>query len=213
MDNTKKALLSVFCIVLLWSGIAPHDYFTWFLEVLPALLALLALALTWNRFRFSNFIYVVVCIHSVILMIGGHYTYAEVPVGYWIKDLFDFGRNHYDRLGHFAQGFTPALVMREVVIKREIIRGRGWRFFFIASAVLGLSAFYEFFEWWTALATGEAAAAFLGTQGDVWDTQWDMFMCMMGALTALVLFRGLHDRYLNARPEIAGSNVTRGRAV
>jgi putative membrane protein len=199
MDNTKKALLAVFFLVLLWSGVSPHDYFTWFLEVLPALLALLILAVTYGRFRFSNFIYVVICIHSVILMIGGHYTYAEVPLGYWMEALFNFSRNHYDRIGHFAQGFSPALVMREVVIRKEIIRGRGWQFFFITAAVLGFSAFYEFFEWWTALATGEAAEAFLGTQGDVWDTQWDMFMCMIGALSALILMRRLHDRHMNYR--------------
>ncbi len=196
MDKTKTVLLVIFFAFLAWSGISPHDYFTWFLEVIPAILALLILSATYTRFPFSNFIYLLICVHALVLMVGGHYTYAEVPFGYWMKEVFNFSRNHYDRIGHFAQGFVPALVVREVVIRRKIIRGEGWQYFFITAAVLGFSALYELFEWGTALATGEAANAFLGTQGDVWDTQWDMFMCLIGALTALIIMSKVQDNYL-----------------
>ncbi len=196
MDKTKTVLLVIFFAFLAWSCINPHDYFTWFLEVIPAILALLILSVTYTRFPFSNFIYLLICVHALVLMVGGHYTYAEVPFGYWMKEAFNFSRNHYDRIGHFAQGFVPALVVREVVIRRKIIRGEVWQYFFITAAVLGFSALYELFEWGTALATGEAANAFLGTQGDAWDTQWDMFMCLIGALTALIIMSKVQDNYL-----------------
>ena len=164
--------------VLVWSGIHPRDTFTWFLEVLPALLGVGILAATYSRFRFSLLVYVLISLHAVILMVGGHYTYAEMPVFNWLRDAFALSRNHYDRVGHFAQGFVPAIIAREVLL------------------CLAASADYEFFEWWVAVAVGQAADAFLGTQGDVWDTQWDMFMALIGAVTALLTLSGIHDRFL-----------------
>ena len=196
MDKTTKVLLIVFFAVLIWSGIKPHDYFTWFLEVIPALLALVILVTTFKKFQFSNFIYDLILFHSIILMIGGHYTYALTPIGFWIQDLFDFSRNHYDRFGHLMQGFVPALVAHELIIRKNIIPDRKWMAFFVVFTILGLSAFYEFFEWGMSLATGESATAFLGTQGDVWDTQWDMFMCFIGSVLALTFFSKIHDWYL-----------------
>lgn len=196
MDKTKKVMLAVFFIALIISGIKPHDYFTWFLEVVPALIALAILAATYKKFQFSNFIYGLILFHSIILMIGGHYTYALTPIGFWLQDFFDFSRNHYDRFGHLMQGFVPALVARELIIQKNIIPSRKWMNFFIIFTVLGFSAFYEFFEWGMSLATGESATAFLGTQGDIWDTQWDMFMCFIGSILALLTLSKLHDKYL-----------------
>lgn len=196
MDKTKKVYLAIFFIALIISGIKPHDYFTWFLEVVPALIALVILILTYKKFRFSNFIYGLILFHSIILMIGGHWTYAEVPFGYWIQDIFNFSRNHYDRFGHLMQGFVPTMIARELIIKNNLIPNRKWMNFFIIFTILGFSAFYEFFEWWTSLATGETANSFLGTQGDVWDTQWDMFMCLIGSISALLTLSKLHDKYL-----------------
>jgi len=196
MDKTKKIMLAIFFIALIISGIKPHDYFTWFLEVIPALLALAILAVTYKKFQFSNFIYGFILFHLIILIIGGHYTYALTPIGFWIQDLFDFSRNHYDRFGHLMQGFVPALVARELIIKKNIIPNRKWMAFFIVFTILGFSAFYEFFEWGMAILTGDSATAFLGTQGDVWDTQWDMFMCFVGSILALILLSKIHDKYI-----------------
>jgi putative membrane protein len=197
MDKTKKIYLIIFFAVLIWSGIKPHDYFTWFLEVVPALIALFILFVTYKKFQFSNFIYSLILFHSIVLMIGGHWTYAEVPFGFWIQDIFNFSRNHYDRFGHLMQGFVPALVARELIIRNNIIPNRKWMTFFIIFTILGFSAFYEFFEWGMSLATGESATAFLGTQGDIWDTQWDMFMCFIGSILSLGFFSKIHDWYLN----------------
>lgn len=197
MDKTKKVMLAVFFIALIISGIKPHDYFTWFLEVVPALIALAILAATYKKFQFSNFVYGLILFHSIILMIGGHYTYALTPIGFWLQDFFDFSRNHYDRFGHFIQGFVPALAARELIIRKNIIPSRKWMNFFIIFTILGFSAFYEFFEWGMSLATGESATAFLGTQGDVWDTQWDMFMCFIGSALALLIFSKLHDKIID----------------
>jgi len=196
--TTKEiyTLLAIFFLALLISGIRPHDYFTWFLEVLPAVLGLVILVFTYKRFRFTNFIYVLVLIHSIILMIGGHYTYAEVPFFDWVRHVLGLARNHYDRVGHFSQGFFPAMIAREVLIRNSVVRKKKWLGVFIVSICLAASAIYEFFEWWTALATGEAAAAFLGTQGDPWDTQWDMFLAFIGSITALLLLSKIHDKYL-----------------
>jgi putative membrane protein len=196
MDKTKKIYLTVFFITLAVSAIKPHDYFTWFLEIVPALIALVILVATFKRFQFSNFIYGLILFHSIVLMIGGHWTYAEVPFGYWIRDIFNFSRNHYDRFGHLMQGFVPALVARELILKNNIIPSRKWMNFFIIFTILGFSAFYEFFEWGMSVATGEAANSFLGTQGDVWDTQWDMFMCLIGSTSALLTMSRFHDRFL-----------------
>ena len=189
-------LLVPFFAVLAWSGTSPHDRFTWFLEVAPALIGLAILTATWNRFRFTTLVYTLICLHCIILMIGGKYTYAEVPAFNWLRDTFGLARNYYDRVGHFAQGFVPAIVAREVLVRLQVVRGRGWLNGIVLAICLAFSAFYEFVEWWAAVATGDRADAFLGTQGDQWDTQWDMFMCTIGATLALLLLSGLHDRAL-----------------
>jgi len=187
-------MLALFCAVLAWSGYRPHDTFTWFLEVMPALLGLAIVAGLWNRFRFTDFIYWWITIHCIVLMVGGKYTYAEMPLFNWLRDEFGLARNYYDRLGHFMQGFVPALISREVLLRLGVIARPRWLNPIIVAIVLAFSAFYEFVEWWVALATGESATAFLGTQGDPWDTQWDMFMCTTGACLALLLLSRLHDR-------------------
>lgn len=180
----------------IWSGINPHDYFTWFLEVIPAIIAFIILGLTYKKFRFSNFIYILICLHAIILMVGGHTTYAEMPLFNWIRDTFGLERNYYDRLGHFVQGFVPALVANELVIRKKIIESHSWRIFFIIFAILGFSACYEFFEWWMAILTGDSATAFLGTQGDVWDTQWDMFLCFIGSIMAMLTLSEFHEKQI-----------------
>ncbi|PLY04004.1 MAG: DUF2238 domain-containing protein [Desulfuromonas sp.] len=182
--------------VLIWSGIAPKDYYTWALEVAPAVAGALALALTYRSFRFTPLLYVLILLHCIILMVGGHYTYAEVPLFDTLKELTGGIRNNYDKVGHFAQGFVPALIAREISIRKEIFNGSSWRNFFIVAFCLGFSAFYELIEWWVALASGESAEAFLGTQGYAWDTQSDMGLALAGALVALLLFSGYHDRQL-----------------
>lgn len=191
------AWLAVFLAVLIWSGIDPKDRLTWFLEVLPALIALVVLAITRKRFPLTPLVYGLILIHAIILMVGGHYTYAEVPLGDWLKDIAGLARNNYDKLGHFAQGFVPAMVAREILIRKRIINGAAWRDFFIVSFCLGFSAFYELIEWWVALLSDEAAEAFLGTQGYVWDTQSDMAWALTGAIAALALLGRYHDRQLN----------------
>ena len=182
--------------VFVWSAIDPHDRLTWFLEVAPVILAASILAATYRRFRFTNLVYVLISLHALILMIGGHYTYAEVPLFYWIKDTFGFARNHYDRVGHFAQGFVPAMVAREILIRLSPLDAGKWLFFIVVSICLAISAFYELIEWWAALVSATAAEAFLGTQGDVWDTQWDMFLALCGAVLAQLLLGRVHDRSL-----------------
>lgn len=188
--------LITYFAVLIWSAIDPKDGFTWFLEVLPALLALPILAFTRRRFPLTPLVYALLLAHAVVLMVGGHYTYAEVPLFDWLRDHFGFARNNYDKLGHFAQGFVPALVAREILIRHAVIRGAAWRNFFIVCFCLAVSAFYELIEWWVALASEEAADAFLGTQGYVWDTQSDMGWALSGAVLALVLLGRPHDRQL-----------------
>jgi putative membrane protein len=189
-------LLSGFTLVLGWSAIHPHDYFTWVLEVFPALLALLALAITYSRFQFTTFVYLLIFAHACILFVGGHYTYAEVPLFNWIRDHYHLARNDFDRVGHFAQGFVPAMVARELLLRRKIVLRRGWLFFIVLSICLAISAAYELLEWRVAIATGSAANAFLGTQGDPWDTQEDMATAVLGALSALLLFSRWHDRLI-----------------
>ncbi len=190
------ALLGVFCLVLAWSAVHPHDYFTWWLEVFPALIALAVLAITYPRFQFTTFVYALITIHACILLVGGHYTYAEVPLFNWIRDHFHLARNDYDRLGHFAQGFVPAMIAREVLLRRKIIARRSWIFFIVLSICLAISAAYELLEWRVSVATGSAAEAFLGTQGDPWDTQEDMAMALVGATCALLFFSRLQDRLI-----------------
>lgn len=199
LPEQKRALLFLLCgfaVVLAWSAVHPHDYFTWALEVFPALLALAALAITYRRFQFTTFVYFLVLLHVCILFVGGHYTYAEVPLFNWVRDHFHLARNDYDRVGHFAQGFVPALVAREVLLRRKIVLRRGWVFFIVLSICLAVSAAYELLEWRVAVASGSAADAFLGTQGDPWDTQEDMATALAGALTALLFFSRLHDRFI-----------------
>jgi putative membrane protein len=189
--------LFLFFFVLIWSAIHPHDIFTWFLEVFPALAGLAVLAITFRSFRFTRMAYWLMLIHSVILMIGGHYTYAEVPLFNWLRDIFHMSRNNYDKVGHFAQGFMPAIITREILIRKSPVKKGKWLFFIVVCICLALSAVYEFIEWWVAVLSGTATESFLGTQGYVWDTQSDMFMALVGAIAALSLLSKLHDRELS----------------
>jgi putative membrane protein len=188
--------LAICVAALIVSAIGAADHFTWLLETAPAMIAVVVLTATYRRFTFTNLAYILILVHSVILMVGGHYTYEKVPFGYWMQGVFHFSRNHYDRIGHFAQGFVPAIVAREIVIRRKVINGAAWRAFFIVSFCLAFSALYELIEWRTSVAAGAAADAFLGTQGDPWDTQWDMTFALIGSITALALLGRLHDRQL-----------------
>ena len=199
VSRTNQAIwISIFVAVLLWSGIGPKDYPTWFLEVFPALLGGAVLWYTRDSFPLTRLAYVLILFHCIILMVGGHYTYAEVPLFDWLKDTFDLQRNNYDKVGHFVQGFVPAIVAREIVIRHRVFNYPGWRDFFIVCFCLGFSAFYELIEWVVALASEEAADAFLGTQGYVWDTQSDMAYAMIGAILALAFLGRTHDRQLQA---------------
>lgn len=193
-----KGWLAIFLSALLWSAIKPKDYFTWVLEVAPALVALVLLQATKNRFRFTPLAYILLLMHSIILMVGGHYTYAEVPLFHRLKDAFDWGRNNYDKVGHFAQGFIPAIVAREIIIRNRIVHSERWTIFFVVCISLSISAFYELIEWWVAIMVGESADAFLGTQGYVWDTQSDMALALLGSILSIVLLRKLHDRQMRA---------------
>lgn len=191
--------LSVFSTVFVWSGIRPHDYFTWFLEVFPAALGLAAIITTRKSFPLTPLAYWLILVHAVILMIGGHYTYAEVPLFNWIKDAFGMGRNNYDKVGHLAQGFIPAIVAREILIRTSPLRPGKLLAFLVICVCLAISAFYELIEWWVATATGTAAEAFLGTQGYVWDTQSDMAFALAGAVVSLIVLSKIHNRQLAAR--------------
>jgi putative membrane protein len=191
-------LLGAGLALLAWSGLRPHDYFTWLLEVAPILIGVPVLIATRRRFPLTSLAYRLIFVHALILMAGGHYTYAEVPLGYWVKDALGLARNHYDRLGHFAQGFVPAILAREILLRKTPLGRGGWLFFLVTCVCLAISACYELVEWWTALATGEAATAFLGTQGDPWDSQWDMFTALVGALAAQLTLARVHDRELSA---------------
>lgn len=186
----------VYTIVLLWSAIHPKDYYVWILEVFPALVAALLLIMTARRFPLTALTYVLILIHCVILMIGGHYTYAEVPLFDWARDVFGWSRNNYDKVGHLAQGFIPAIVTREILIRLAVVRTTGWLFFIVVSICLAISAFYELIEWWVAALSGTAADAFLGMQGYVWDTQSDMNYALMGSIAALLLLARWHNRQL-----------------
>ncbi len=193
----KYIWLAIYFPVLIWSAVSPKDQFTWFLEVIPALIGLVILAVTYKRFPLTPLLYALILIHMVILMVGGHYTYAEVPLFDWIKEVLDQSRNNYDKVGHFAQGFMPAILVRELLIRQNVVeRSRLWFNYIILSIVLAFSAFYELVEWWVSLATGEDAEAFLGTQGYVWDTQSDMAWALFGAVMALLFLSRLHDRQL-----------------
>ena len=183
-------------MVLAWSAFRPYDYLTWFLEVVPALIALAILIPTHRRFPLTTLLYCLIWIHAVILVVGGHYTYAREPLFSWVRDHFHLTRNYYDRVGHFAQGFIPAIVAREILLRKRVVRGRAWQFFIVVSICLAFSALYELFEWRTAIAEGPRATDFLGTQGDPWDTQEDMATCLAGSVLALLTLSRLHDRQL-----------------
>jgi putative membrane protein len=189
-------LLALMGAALALSAVRPKDTFTWLLEVAPVLIGVPILLATRRRFPLTPLAYRLLSVHALILMLGGHYTYAEVPLGFWVQDALGLARNHYDRLGHFAQGFVPAIVAREILLRRSPLRPGKWLFFLVCSVCLAISACYEFIEWWTALLTGDSATAFLGTQGDPWDTQWDMFLALLGAVTAQLTLHRVHDRQL-----------------
>jgi len=189
----KFAWLSLFCGVLIWSGINPKDQFTWLLEVIPAMIGLALIASTYKYFKLTSLLYFFILVHCIVLMIGGHYTYAEVPL---FDNLFGSERNNYDKVGHFFQGFVPALLAREILLRKQVVNGRGWLTLFVISVSLAFSAFYELIEWWVAVLTGENAEAFLGTQGYVWDTQSDMALALFGAVCSLLLLSKLHDTQL-----------------
>jgi len=193
-DRLPAALLLLVLAALAVSGVAPRDRLTWWLEVAPVLLSVPVLLATRRRFPLTVLAYVLVALHAAVLCLGGHYTYAEVPLGFWVGDLLGLSRNHYDRLGHFMQGFVPAIVVREILLRTSPLRPGRWLFVLTTGLVLALSAAYELIEWGAALVLGQGADAFLGMQGDPWDTQWDMFLCLVGALASQLALARLHDR-------------------
>lgn len=197
-DRFPAALLAIVVLVLVWSGVAPHDRTTWLLEVFPVLVGVPLLIFTYRRFPLSHLSYLLIAIHAVILMIGGKYTYALVPLGDWVGDALGLARNHYDRLGHFAQGFVPAILAREILLRTSPLRRGGWLRFIIVSICLAISASYELIEWVYAAVGGEGSEDFLGMQGDVWDAQKDMLLALIGAITALLTFSRVHDRSMSS---------------
>lgn len=193
-ENTLLAFLTAACLI--FSGISPFDRLTWVMETTPVMIALPLLIISHPRFPLTPLVYRLLFLHGVILMVGGHYSYARVPLGFWVQDAFDLARNHYDRLGHLAQGFIPAILAREILLRSTPLRSGGWLFFLVTCVVLAISATYEFIEWWAALVLGGDAEAFLATQGDVWDTQWDMLLALVGGLASQLLLSRVHDRQL-----------------
>ena len=195
--NLLIILLFIVGAFLLWSLINPKDYGVWFLEVFPALIGIAILAIIYPKFKFSNIVYIFVAIHSIILIIGGHYTYAENPLFNWLKVTFDLSRNYYDRLGHIAQGFFPAIIIRELLLRKSKLEKGKWLFFLVVCVVLAVSATYELFEWQAAVTLSPGTGdAFLATQGDIWDTQWDLFLALIGAIASLLIFSRWHDTQL-----------------
>ena len=194
-DHRVLTLLALSLSALfIWSVTAPRDLETWALEAAPVVIAAVVLIATYRRFPLTTLAYVAIWMHAVILLIGAHYTYSEVPLFNELRDAFGLGRNHYDRVGHFAQGFFPAIVAREILLRRSPLKPGKWLFFLVTCVCLAISALYELIEWWTALLAQDGAVAFLGTQGDVWDTQWDMFLALSGALAAQTLTSSAHNR-------------------
>lgn len=193
------ALIIVTLIMLVTSGIHPVDRLTWAMEVIWVAIGLPLILMLWGRFPLTRLLCILLVIHGAILMLGGHYTYSKVPLGDWFRDALDLSRNHYDRLGHFAQGFVPAILARELLLRRTTLKPGAWVFYLCVSCALAFSAFFEMLEWWTAVIMGGRADAFLATQGDIWDTQWDMFLAMCGAIISQVLFARQHDRELGLR--------------
>ncbi|WP_107727107.1 DUF2238 domain-containing protein [Neisseria weaveri] len=187
MMNRYVGMLLLFAAVLVWSGIQPKDYAVWALEVSPAVIGAVLLSATYRRFRFSDFAYVVMWVHAVVLLVGGHYTYAEVPLFDWLREPMGWSRNNYDKVGHFMQGFSPAVIAAEILWKRQVVRSRGWLAFLTVCVCMAVSAVYELIEWLVAVLSKQAADAFLGTQGYVWDTQSDMLWCLIGSLCMVLL--------------------------
>jgi putative membrane protein len=198
--------ITVYAGVLTWSATQPKDYFIWWLEVFPALIALAVLVLTYRRFRLTGLAYTLILLHCIVLMVGGHYTYAEVPLFNWLKQAFSLARNDYDKIGHFAQGFVPAIVAREILVRKAVVVRRGWLGFIVVSIGLAISAVYELFEWFVAVLSGTAADAFLSMQGDVWDTQSDMAFALVGAILAMLALSRMQDRQIEA----LGADAARG---
>ncbi len=192
------SLLALVALAMAISAYQPFDRATWYLEVGPVLIAAPVLWFTYDRFRLTDIVYILIAIHALILITGGHYTYARVPAGFWVQDLLDLARNHYDRLGHVAQGFIPAMVARELLLRLTPLKRGGWLFLLVTCVALAISAFYELIEWWVALYMGGQADEFLATQGDIWDTQWDMFLALCGAILSQLGLSRLHDRQLAA---------------
>jgi putative membrane protein len=194
--TSHLALLIIVAIVFFWSGWHPYDRFTWWLETAPGLAGLVILLATHRRFPLTTLCYTLIALHICVLCVGGHYTYARVPAFDWLGTIFGWQRNHYDRLGHFMQGFVPAIIAREILIRLNIVQRKRWIPFLVVSVCLAISAFYELIEWWTAISSGSASNDFIGSQGDVWDTQEDMFLALIGAVCAVTLFSSFHDRAL-----------------
>jgi putative membrane protein len=201
IKRSHLALLVSFLAILLWSVIRPHDLFTWFLETFPAMFGAVILCATYKRFRFTTLVYALIWMHAIILLVGGHYTYAEVPLFNWIRDTFHLSRNHYDRVGHFAQGFVPAMIAREFLLRKTPLQPGKLLAYLVLSICLAISAAYELIEFGVSMATGSAGDAFLGTQGDIWDTQKDMLLALTGASTALLTLGKLHNRMLKAESD------------
>lgn len=195
-DRELLVLLMSVIATTIWSWIEPFDRLTWWMEAIPVLIALPILLATRARFPLTRLVYYLIAIHAIVLVVGAHYTYARVPIGFWLQEILDFSRNPYDRIGHIAQGFIPAIVARELLLRHKVVRRGPWLFFLVVCFCLAFSAFYELVEWWAAVFGGDGSIEFLGVQGDVWDAQWDMMLALIGAITALVLMRGVHDRQL-----------------
>lgn len=191
------ALFISFLAILIWSGIQPFDQFIWFLEVVPAIIGAVVLLALYPKVRLTMLVYCLIWLHALVLMVGGHWTYSEMPLFSWLRDEYGLARNYYDRVGHVAQGFVPAIIAREILIRNAVVQGRRWLFFIVTCICLSVSAFYEFIEWWVAVASGSAADEFLATQGDIWDTQWDMFLALCGAIASQWLLAGWHERQLS----------------
>ncbi len=208
MEKKYWFFLIIFTLVAVWSGYQPYEAGLWFLEAGICLAAVIVLMTTFKRFRFTDMTYIFILIHLIILFVGAHYSYARVPLFDWVKEVFDQDRNNYDKVGHFAQGFIPAMVARELLIRLDVVRKKGWIPFFVICICLAISAFYELIEWWTAVLSGDGAEDFLGTQGYVWDTQSDMFCAMIGAICMLIFFSGLQDRQISkmVRPDYLEKN-------
>ncbi|HIP39605.1 MAG TPA: DUF2238 domain-containing protein [Desulfocapsa sulfexigens] len=203
----RNIWLTIYLTVFVWSAIGPKEYFTWILEVIPAIIGFILLAATYNSFRLTRLVYTLILLHCIILFVGGHYTYAEVPLFDYLKEIFNWQRNNYDKVGHFVQGFVPAMIAREIIIQKKIITFPKWRNFFIVCFCLAFSAFYELVEWVVSILAGYSTEAFLGTQGYVWDTQSDMAFALLGAITALLFLSNLHDRQLRGlKTHSSGAN-------